>query len=65
MAGAGTLLLSGSLWFLPSTVYLIWATWRALRQEERVLRSELPGYEEYASRIRALVPFAGSRRMPE
>jgi protein-S-isoprenylcysteine O-methyltransferase Ste14 len=57
LAGAGTLLLSGSFWLVPSTVYLFSQTWRALRREEFELRSHLPGYERYAARTAVIVPY--------
>ena len=57
LAGAGTLLVSGSLWLLPSTVYLTVVTWRALRREDAVLSAAMPGYSAYAARTRLLIPY--------
>jgi len=57
LAGAGTLLLSGSLWLLPGTAYLTVVTWRALRREDAVLSAGMAGYAEYAARTRLLIPY--------
>jgi protein-S-isoprenylcysteine O-methyltransferase Ste14 len=57
LAATGTLLLSGSLWFLPSTLYLVAVTWRALRSEDALLRAAMPGYAAYAARSRLLIPY--------
>lgn len=57
VAGVGALLLSGSLWLAPSTVYLFVVTWRALRNEEAELRVHLEGYEQYSARTTKLIPY--------
>jgi len=57
LAGTGTVLFSGSLWLLPSTVYLVVVSWRALLTEEAVLRASMPGYAAYAARTRLLIPY--------
>lgn len=57
LAGAGTLLLSGSLWLVPSTIYLFAVTLRALQCEERQLLSHLHGYPQYAARTARLIPY--------
>lgn len=53
----GTSLLLGSWWgLLPAAALMLVIAWRAV-QEERTLRAELPGYVEYAARVRyRLVP---------
>ena len=53
----GTSLLLGSWWGLvPALALLLVMAWRAV-QEERTLRAELPGYAEYAARVRyRLIP---------
>lgn len=56
LAGAGTLLLSGSFWLAPSTLYLFAATLRATRCEDLQLL-HLPGYPQYAARTARLVPY--------
>lgn len=56
LAGAGTLLLAGSLWFVPTSAYLFAVTWRAMKDEDRQLRRSLPGYAQYSRRTRLLVP---------
>lgn len=56
LAGAGTVLLSGSAWLVPSTVYLWVSTVRALRVEDAELRQALPGYAAYARRAPLLIP---------
>lgn len=57
LAGAGSVLFSGSLWLLPSTLYLVLVTWRAARSEDAVLRAGMPGYATYAARTRLLIPY--------
>lgn len=57
LAGAGTVLLSGSLWFIPSTAYLFAVTWRATKREDAQLRATLSGYESYVERTWLLVPY--------
>jgi protein-S-isoprenylcysteine O-methyltransferase Ste14 len=56
LAGLGTVLFSGSLWFLPSTAYLVVVTLRALREEESELMINMPGYGGYAARTRWFIP---------
>jgi protein-S-isoprenylcysteine O-methyltransferase Ste14 len=53
----GTSLLLGSWWGLvPAALLVLIMAWRAV-QEERTLRAELPGYVEYAARVRyRLIP---------
>jgi protein-S-isoprenylcysteine O-methyltransferase Ste14 len=51
------LLLGSWLGFALSAVFILGIAWRAVR-EERVLRAELRGYDEYATRVRyRFVPF--------
>jgi len=57
LAGAGTLLFSGSLWLLPSALYLCVSTVRALRREEAELVESMPGYIAYVTRTRLLIPY--------
>jgi protein-S-isoprenylcysteine O-methyltransferase Ste14 len=58
LAGAGTLLLSGSVWLAPCTLYLFAATLRATRSEDvQLLLRQLPGYPQYAARTPRLIPY--------
>lgn len=57
IVGLGTLLFSGTFWFVPGTLYLFFATLRALHREERLLMRELPGYRAYAARTHRLIPY--------
>ena len=56
IVGAATLLLSGSLWLVPTTLYLFVATLRAVYREDRALRVALPEYREYQGQTTLLVP---------
>jgi protein-S-isoprenylcysteine O-methyltransferase Ste14 len=45
-------LLLGSMWaYVPATAVILLFIWRTAL-EDRTLRQELPGYEEYAQRTR-------------
>ncbi|RYZ03785.1 MAG: isoprenylcysteine carboxylmethyltransferase family protein [Myxococcales bacterium] len=57
LAGAGTVLLSGSLWLVPSALYLFVVTVRALRREDAELIAHFPGYATYAARTRLVIPY--------
>jgi protein-S-isoprenylcysteine O-methyltransferase Ste14 len=57
--GVATVVLSGSLWFLPTTVYLFVATLRATYREDRALAVALPGSQTYRSQTTLLVPWLG------
>jgi protein-S-isoprenylcysteine O-methyltransferase Ste14 len=51
------LLLGSWLALLFSALFIVGIAWRAV-QEERVLRAELSGYDDYAARVRyRLIPF--------
>jgi protein-S-isoprenylcysteine O-methyltransferase Ste14 len=52
-----TVVVSGSLWFLLTTLYLFAATLRAMYCEDRALSAALPEYREYRSRTTMLVPW--------
>jgi protein-S-isoprenylcysteine O-methyltransferase Ste14 len=56
LAATGSLLFSGSLWLLPSAAYVCVTTVRALRREDAELVASMPGYADYATRTRVLVP---------
>lgn len=56
IVGAATLLLSGSLWLVPTTLYLFAATLRAVLREDRALQTALPEYREYHGQTTMLVP---------
>jgi protein-S-isoprenylcysteine O-methyltransferase Ste14 len=57
LLGAATVIVSGSLWFLPTTVYFFAATLRAIYREDRVLAASLPEYREYQAQTTMLVPW--------
>jgi protein-S-isoprenylcysteine O-methyltransferase Ste14 len=57
LIGAATLVLSGSLWFVPTTVYFFGVTLRSLFREEQQLSCSLLGYIEYQRRTTRLVPW--------
>lgn len=57
LVGAATIVLSGSLWFVPTTVYLLVATLRAMYREDRALEAALPEYRGYQGRTTMLVPW--------
>lgn len=57
LAGLGTVLFSGSLWLLPSAVYLFASTVHALRREDAELVASMPGYAAYAARTSLLIPY--------
>jgi protein-S-isoprenylcysteine O-methyltransferase Ste14 len=48
---------SGSLWFVPTTVYLFVATLRAMYHEDRTLLAWLPDYGDYQRHTTMLVPW--------
>lgn len=54
--GAAPVVSSGSLWFLPTTLYFYAATLRAVVREDRQLAAGLVGYEGYRERSWLLVP---------
>lgn len=56
IVGVATVVLSGSLWFVPTTVYLFVATLRAMYREERALEASLPEYRSYRAQTTMLVP---------
>ena len=56
IVGAGFVLLSGTGWFVPALLWLIAEMIRSIKNEERTLGKELPGYLEYKLRTSAIVP---------
>ncbi|HTV18198.1 MAG TPA: isoprenylcysteine carboxylmethyltransferase family protein [Polyangiaceae bacterium] len=57
IVGVATLVLSGSLWFVPTTVYLFVATLRAMFREDSALGESLPEYRHYQGQTTMLVPW--------
>jgi len=57
--GAATIVTSGSLWFVPTTIYFFAATLQATWREDRTLAESLPEYRTYQSRTSLLVPWIG------
>lgn len=57
IVGAATVVLSGSLWFVPTTVYLFAATLRAIYREDRALEASLPEYRGYRGQTAMIVPW--------
>jgi len=57
--GSATIVTSGSLWFVPTTIYFFLATLRATWREDRILSESLPGYRAYQTRTSLLVPWTG------
>ena len=57
VTSAGIPLALGSLWsFIPSALSMLLVVWRT-RLEDKALHEELPGYREYAARVRfRLIP---------
>jgi protein-S-isoprenylcysteine O-methyltransferase Ste14 len=55
--GAATVVLSGSLWFVPTTLYFFVATLRAMYREDRALEASLPEYRDYQRQTMMLVPW--------
>jgi protein-S-isoprenylcysteine O-methyltransferase Ste14 len=53
----GTAVLSGHLGGFVATIVCFCGFWIKLRQEEVLLTRRLPGYSEYMTRTKALVPF--------
>jgi protein-S-isoprenylcysteine O-methyltransferase Ste14 len=53
----GTAVLTGQLGGFVALVICGICLWVKLRQEEKLLTQHLPGYTEYKSRTRALIPF--------
>ena len=56
LAGA-TVVVSGSLWFLPTTLYLFAATLRAMYREDRALSAAMPEYRDYRGQTTMLIPW--------
>lgn len=54
--GVATGVVSGSLWFLPTTVYFFAVTLKATFREDRALEVALPEYREYKERTSLLIP---------
>ena len=46
----GNFVLSGSLWFVPMFLYLLWETARTIANEEKYLARSISGYGEYKRR---------------
>lgn len=57
LIGVSQLLLIGSYWYLPSVVYFLFDTFKALVLEEHTLASHIPGYIAYQKRTFKIVPF--------
>jgi len=53
----GTAVLTGQLGGFVALVVCGFGLWIKLRQEEKLLARHLPGYAEYKSRTRALIPY--------
>lgn len=57
MTGIALVLISGSLWFVPGTVYLFVATLRAVYREDSALQATSPEYRDYQGRTTLLLPW--------
>jgi protein-S-isoprenylcysteine O-methyltransferase Ste14 len=55
--GMATLTLSGSLWFVPTTIYFFIATFRTMQREELDLNRSLVGYQDYQRNTARLLPW--------
>ncbi len=53
----GTVILAGRLVDLMALVLSFFGLWMKLRQEEVLLTEHLPGYAQYMTRTKALIPF--------
>lgn len=53
----GTLLLSGSAWLLPTTIYVIVACLRSIAREEADLTAHFVDYQTLQRKTKKLVPF--------
>ena len=53
----GTVLLAGRLVDFTALIISFFGLWMKLRQEELLLTKHLPGYAEYMTRTKALIPF--------
>ncbi len=53
----GTLLISGSLLFVPIVAWLLVEVARSIAKEERYLSKSLPGYTDYQTNSKLLVPW--------
>ena len=57
LIGLATLVTSGSLWFVPATLYFCFTTWRATIREDQQLSVALPDYPAYQAQTTRLVPW--------
>jgi protein-S-isoprenylcysteine O-methyltransferase Ste14 len=53
----GTAALAGQLGGFVALLICFYGFWMKLRQEERLLTRDLPGYSEYKAQTKALIPF--------
>lgn len=56
LIGAATIVVSGSLWFVPTTIYFYWTTNKTLVREDNQLRQLVPGYQKYQTDTTMLIP---------
>jgi protein-S-isoprenylcysteine O-methyltransferase Ste14 len=56
MIGFGTILVSGSIWFVLPTIYLTFEALRSLFKEERYLAANLPDFLVYQSSTARIIP---------
>ena len=59
LIGLATIIVSGSLWFVPTILYFFGVTIRSMLREEAQLRQLAPGYIEYQARTKMIVPWIG------
>ena len=59
LVGVATVVTSGSLWFLPTTIYFFGSTLTAMNSEDTELARTLPGYLEYRRGKGMLIPNGG------
>lgn len=57
--GAATVVLSGSLWLVPTTAYVLAATLLATWREDRAMGASLAEYGAYQARTTLLFPWLG------
>lgn len=57
LIGAATIVVSGSLWFIPTTIYFFWTTYRTILREDANLQKVMPQYSVYQSQTAMLIPW--------